>query len=144
MLIDVMFATMTKLPSFPHEPCDNLRPGRFRPAHSVRKYMHNGGREQALWNLAPAGVALRRSSPLPARQCMSSNGKRRPEHYNSASRLADGPPAGNDGDPPYSRKQLMTFDAKFCAAMERAIARGLERRPRTFIAIASAATRSPR
>jgi hypothetical protein len=29
----------------------------------------------------------------------------------------------------YSRERLIKMDAKFCAAMERAIAHGLERRP---------------
>jgi hypothetical protein len=60
---------------------------------------------------------------------MSSNGKkRRPEHY-SASKLVTGRPAANDGDAPYSQEQLIRMNERFVERMQRAIERGLERRP---------------
>jgi len=45
------------------------------------------------------------------------------------SKLSNGPPAANDGDAPYSQEQLLAMDEKFRTAMQRAIERGLERRP---------------
>jgi hypothetical protein len=54
---------------------------------------------------------------------MSSNGKRRPEHY-TASKLADGPPAANDGDLPYTREQLLRMNERFVERVQRAIERG--------------------
>jgi hypothetical protein len=60
---------------------------------------------------------------------MSSNGKRvrKPEPYVASKRTPFQP--GDEVVGEYSRERLIAMDARFRAAMERAIARGLERRP---------------
>jgi hypothetical protein len=48
----------------------------------------------------------------------------------SPSKLASEPTMPDDGRVgDYTRERLLAMDAAFCAAMARAIARGLERRP---------------
>ena len=60
-----------------------------------------------------------------------SDDQRRPGRpsLNGQSLLARAPCAPDDGIGPYTREQLARMDSEFVAAMERAIARGLERRP---------------
>src|SRR5262245_54868137 len=50
-------------------------------------------------------------------------------HLNGGSRLSRAPCEPEDGIGPYTREQLIRMDSDFVAAMERAIACGLERRP---------------
>ena len=52
--------------------------------------------------------------------------KRRPSHYGGKDRPSQ---PGDEAIGTWPHEMLLAMDQRFCAAMERAISRGLERRP---------------
>ena len=121
--------------------------GRWNLGHRRGSYPASGSSPGAVSNQRPGALIMAAAAAaatillldgsgrsfhagfLPLRVCaMSVNGRRhrKPEPYRNGKNCA---PVESDGDAPYSREHLLKMDSLFVAAMERAIARGLERRP---------------